>query len=154
MKKLALLFIIQILFVSYGSNTFCSVDTKLKVPKDAGGTTSVIYEQNWEIVYNAVKFVLCHSEYDGSEFGDFLIDSAKEEKAIYFVSTTMKGYGIEIFFEPLSDEQVKVDFVTKGIINNPAIDALIQELPYLLEHGQQAYLEYTHSLALQKERER
>jgi len=60
MKKRALLFIIQILFVSYASNTFCSVDTKLKTPKDARETTSIIYEQNWETVYNAVKFVLCH----------------------------------------------------------------------------------------------
>jgi hypothetical protein len=149
-----LLFIIQILFVSFASNTFCSVNTKLKTPKDAREATSVIYEQNWETVYNAVEFVLCHSEYDGVEYGDFLIDSAEEEKAIHFVSATMEGYGVEIFFEPLSNDQVKVDFVKKGIINNPAIDALIQELPYLLEHGQQAYLEYTHNLALKRERER
>jgi len=143
MKKLVLLFIIQILFVSYASNTFCSVNTKLKTPKDAREATSVIYEQNWETVYNAVEFVLCHSEYDGMEYGDFLIDSAKEEKAIHFISATMEDYGVEIFFEPL-----------RGIINNPAKDALIEELPYLLEHGQQAYLEYTHNLALQRKRER
>jgi len=154
MKKLVQVIILSLLFVSYASNTFCSVDTKLKTPKDARETTSIIYEQNWETVYNAVKFVLCHSEYEGAEYGDFWIVSDKEEKAIHFVSAIMEGYGVEIFFEPLNDAQVKVDFVKIGIINNPAIDVLIEELPYLLEHGQQAYLEYTHNLALQRKRER
>ena len=56
-----------------------------------------------------------------------------------------------IFFEPLSDKKTKVSFVKTSFsgsaINQGVIYAIPKEVNYLLRHGKQSYLEYTHKLA-------
>lgn len=152
MKKLVLLFIIQLLFVFSASIAFCSMVSKIEDKRNEGKATIVIYEKDWETLYSAVKFVLRHSEgIDTNAL--YSIDPAIEEKAIFFLS---RGAGVGIFFEPINDNRTRVEYIKAHFQIEPSltVDVLIEELPYLLEHGQEAYRKYTRNLALQKERER
>jgi hypothetical protein len=156
MKKLTLPLVALFLFVAfYASTGCCTTINDLEARRDAGKKTSVVYEQDWETVYAAVKFVWRHSEnpFIAEQYGRSWIDYAIEEKAIYS-STSFVGIGI--FFEPISPYQTKVDYVTSGYIgyHQGIIDATIEELPYLLKNGRKAYREYTNNLAIQKEKKR
>jgi hypothetical protein len=150
MKKLALLLVAVSLFVAfYASIGFCSIINDLEAKRDAGNAVTVVYEQDWETIYAAVKFVWRHSENRSiaEQYGRSWIDYAIEEKAIYSY-TSLNGIGI--FFEPLTPYQTKVHYVLSGYIAffQGILDATIKELPYLLEHGQKGYREHTKNLSL------
>ena len=152
MKKLAQLIMIIPLFLFLSvSNAFCTMISKLEAKRAKGKATSIVYEYDWETVYDAAQFVIRHSENYIVYANGF--DYAKEEKAIYFIGP---GPGVGFFFKPLEDNRAEVDYVKIGVYTTPSaiVNAVIEELPYLLENGQKAYREYTHKLKLQKERER
>ena len=148
LKKLILLLVTVSLFVAlYASNAFCSIINDLEAKRDAGNAVTVVYEQDWETLYAAVKYIWRHSEnrFIAEQYGRAWIDYAVEEKAIYsFTSLT----GIGIFFEPLTPFQTKVHYVISGYIAyfQGILDATMKELPYLLEYGQKNYREYTKNL--------
>ncbi|PLX51573.1 MAG: hypothetical protein C0612_05515 [Desulfobulbaceae bacterium] len=79
------------------------------------------------------------------------IDNAKEDKVIYVSVSATGSAALGIFFEPLSDKKTKVNFVKASFsgsaINQGVIYAIPKEVNYLLRHGKQSYLEYTHKLA-------
>jgi len=155
MNNLVPLFvIIPCLFVFYASNAISTLVTDFDTKRDAGEATSVVYNNDWETVYDAVKYVLRHSENISISvtYVTFCIDSAIEEKAIYYHG---RGVGVGIFLKPLADNRTQVDYVDYGFDPYPKgiVKAIIEELPYLLEHGQKAYREYTHKLKVQWDKE-
>jgi len=147
-KSVLIFIIIPLLFIFYASNVlYASVIKDIETKRDAGKTISVVYEQNWETVYDAAKFVLRHSEDMNITFqyAELLVDYAIEDKAIYTTRNSKAGYGV--FFEPISDNLTKVDCAANGFLNEEIVlFHFIEELSYLLDHGQQAYRQYTHKL--------
>jgi hypothetical protein len=148
MKKLSIIIIALSLFSTlYASTGSCTVITRLEEKRAEGKFTTVTYEYDLETVFNAIRFIMRHSEdgYITNQFEDFHTDYAIEEKAIYNYSGQS---GIGVFLEPLSPKRTKVDFVFRGLglKYKPTVESLNIELPYLLEHGEQAYREYTHQL--------
>ena len=73
------------------------------------------------------------------------------DKVIYVPVSATGPVALGIFFEPLSDKKTKVSFVKSSFsgsaINQGVIYAIPEEVNYLLRHGKQSYLEYTHKLA-------
>jgi hypothetical protein len=148
MKKLFIIIISLSLFSTiYASTGSCTIITRLEEKRAEGKFTTVTYEYDLETVFNAIKFVMRHSEdgYIAKRLGKFHTDYAIEEKAIYNYSGQS---GIGVFLEPLSPKRTKVDFVFRGfgVGLKYTVESLNLELPYLLEHGEQAYREYTHQL--------
>jgi len=154
MKKLALLLVAVSLFVAfYASNALCSTINKLEAKRNAGNKTSVVYEQKWGIVYDAVKLVWRQSENNTISYmyEMFFVDYAADEKSIFAFRGNSKAIGV--FFEPLSDNRTNVDFVFYGDALQLTIDNSIEELTYFLKHGYQAYLRYTTEKEFQRKKE-
>jgi len=108
---------------------------------------------DWETAYDAVMYVFRHSEnsFISRLYKLSKIDNAKEDKVIYVPVSATGPVALGIFFEPLSDKKTKVSFVKSSFsgsaINQGVIYAIPEEVNYLLRHGKQSYLEYTHKLA-------
>ena len=153
-NKAVLIFIIPLLFVFCAATVIrASVVKDIDAKRDAGKTIYVVYEQDWETVYAAAKFVMHNSKNMdiGIRYPEFLLDHAIENKAIYTSRNSLAGYGV--FFEPLGANRTKVDCVATGIRNDEIVLFLfIEELSYLLDHGKQAYRQYT--LKLQEKRQK
>ena len=154
MKKLDLLFIIPILLSA------CTPIKDLETPKDletkrAAGEEelTVFLGGDWETVYDAVMYVFRHSKnsFILRLYKHSIIDNAKEDKVIYVSVSATGSAALSIFFEPLSDKKTKVNFVKASFsgsaINQEEIYKIPEEVNYLLRHGKQSYLEYTHKLA-------
>jgi hypothetical protein len=82
------------------------------------------------------------------------VDFATDDKAIYCFGNVRMG----LFFEPLNDNQTRVDYVRDGILDQATlsaekIDLTIKEVSYLLKHGQQKYREYTKKMREQWDKE-
>jgi hypothetical protein len=152
MKKLILLIFVIFLFVFPAANGLGATIKTLETMRDEGYTTPVIYEQDWETVYNAVKYVWRHSENTGisQQYGLSVIDYATEDKAIYVTYPTNGSTGIGIFFKPLRNNRTRVDYVYAGfsvsVFKQGIIDSFVDEVAYFLAHNQQEYREYTHKL--------
>ena len=105
---------------------------------------------DWETVYDAVMYVFRHSEnsFISRLYKLSKIDNTKEDKVIYVPVSATGPVALGIFFEPLSDKKTKVSFVKTSFsgsaINQGVIYAIPEEANYLLRHGKQSYLEYTH----------
>ncbi len=154
MKKLSIIIIaLSLFFTLYASTGSCTTITRLEQYRAEGKFTTVTYEYGWETVFNAIRFIMRHSEdgYITNQFEDFHTDYAIEEKAIYNYGAQS---GIGVFLEPLNPKQTKVDFVFRGMGMGlkSAVEVLNMELPYLLEHGEEAYRKYTHQLQKRWER--
>jgi hypothetical protein len=131
-----------------------SVINAIQTQKDSGRTIYAVYEQNWETVYDAAKFVLRHSENKdiGMKYPQSFVDFAVEDKAIYSTRNSKAGYGV--FFEPLGEYRTKVDCAATGIQKDEIVLVLFfEELSYLLDHGQQAYCQYTLKLEEKRQKE-
>jgi hypothetical protein len=108
---------------------------------------------DWETAYDAVMYVFRHSEnsFISRLYKLSKIDNAKEDKVIYVPVSATGPVALGIFFEPLSDKKTKVSFVKTSFsgsaINQGVIYTIPEEVNYLLRHGKQSYLEYTHKLA-------
>ena len=152
MKKLILLIFVIFPFVFPAANGFGATIKTLETTKDEGYTTPVVYEQDWETVYAAFKYVWRHSENPdiSQQYGLSVVDYATEDKAIYVTYPTSGSTEIGIFFKPLRNNRTKVDYVYDGSIESVfkkgIIDSIVDEVAYFLGHGQQAYREYTHKL--------
>ena len=154
MKKLALLFIIPILLSACTTIKDLETNKDLETKRAAGEEELTVFlGGDWETAYDAVMYVFRHSEnsfilrlYKLSK-----IDNAKEDKVIYVPVSATGPVALGIFFEPLSDKKTKVSFVKSSFsgsaINQGVIYAIPEEVNYLLRHGKQSYLEYTHKLA-------
>ena len=154
LKKLALLLIAVSLFVLvYASIGFCAQSTIIENLKDKSKKSSVVYEQKWGIVYDAVKFIWRNSANINilNMYEKFVVDYAADEKVIYAFRGNSKAIGV--FFEPLSDNRTNVDFVFYGDGLQLIIDSSVEELTYLLKHGQQAYLRHTCEKEFQRKKE-
>jgi hypothetical protein len=152
MKKLILLIFVIFLFVFPAANGLGATIKTLETMRDEGYTTPVVYEQDWETVYTAVKYVWRHSENTGisQQYGLSVIDYATEDKAIYVTYPTRGSTEIGIFLKPLRNNRTRVDYVYAGsivsVFQQGIIDSIADEVAYFLKHGQQAYREYTHKL--------
>jgi hypothetical protein len=152
MKKLILLIFVIFLVVFTAVNSFGATIKTLETMKDQQYTTPVIYEQDWETVYAAVKYVWRHSENTGisQQYGLTVIDYATEDKAIYVTYPTSGSTEIGIFFKPLRNNRTRVDYVYAGsivsVFQQGIIDSIVDEVAYFLTHSQQEYREYTHKL--------
>jgi hypothetical protein len=152
MKKLILLIFVIFLFVFPAANCFGATIKTLETTKDEGYTTPVVYEQDWETVYAAVKYVWRHSENNdiSQQYGLSVVDYATEDKAIYVTYPTSGSTEIGIFFKPLRNNRTRVDYVYDGSIQSVfkkgIIDSIVDEVAYFLAHNQQEYREYTHKL--------
>lgn len=152
MKKLILLIFTIFLFVFPAANGFGATINALETMKDEGYTTPVFYEQNWETVYVAIKYVWRHSEntWISQQYGLSVVDYATEDKAIYVTYPTRGSTEIGIFFKPLRNNRTRVDYVYDGstisVFKQGILDSIIDEVAYLLAHNQQEYREYTHKL--------
>jgi hypothetical protein len=152
MKKLILLIFVIFLVVFTAVNSFGATIKTLETMKDQQYTTPVIYEQDWETVYAAVKYVWRHSENTGisQQYGLTVIDYATEDKAIYVTYPTSGSTEIGIFFKPLRNNRTRVDYVYAGsivsVFQQGIIDSIVDEVAYFLAHNQQEYREYTHKL--------
>ena len=151
MKKLALLFVI-FLFVFPAANGFGATIKTLETMRDEGYTTSVVYDQDWETVYAAFKYVWRHSENPdiSKQYGLSVIDYATEDKAIYVTYPASGSTEMGIFFKPLRNNRTRVNYVYAGlyvsVFKKGIIDTIVDEVAYFLKHGQQEYREYTHKL--------
>ena len=151
MKKFALLlFTVCLLFALHPSSGHSTVINDLEAKRNNGDTTSVMYEYNINLVYNALRYVMRHSENGciSRQYGGNHIDFAPEDGAIYSYDG---NDGIGIFFSKLANKKTKVDYVyTDGLFNGSlkcSVGAIIDELPFLLKNkNKKAYLEYTHKL--------
>jgi len=152
MKKLALFVIVIFLFVFPAENGFSATIKSLETTKDEGYTTPVIYEQDWETVYAAVKYVWRHSENTdiSQQYGLSVVDYATEDKAIYVTYPTRGSTEIGIFFKPLSNNRTRVDYVYDGsiisVFKKGIIDSIVDEVAYFLTHNKQEYREDSHKL--------
>jgi len=152
MKKLILLIFIIFLFVFPAANSFGATIKTLEAMKDEEYTTPVIYEQDWETVYAAFKYVWRHSENTGisQQYGLSVIDYATEDKAIYVTYPTSGSTEMGIFFKPLRNNRTRVDYVYAGstvsVFQQGIIDSIVDEVAYLLAHNQKDYRDYTHKL--------
>lgn len=159
MKKSTLLMLnVSLLFIFFPSIVYCTVINELEAKRNNGDATSVIYENEVGLVYKALRYIIRHSENEciSKQYNGYHTDFAPEEGAIYNYEDNS---GIGIFFNKLNDNKTKVDFVyTEGFLDrNPkcATESIIQELPFLLKNkNTKAYLEYTHKLRLEWEKER
>ena len=147
MKKLILLIFVIFLFVFPAANGLGATIKTLETMRDEGYTTPVIYEQDWETVYNAVKYVWRHSENTGisQQYGLSVIDYATEDKAIYVTYPTNGSTGIGIFFKPLRNNRTRVDYVYDGSIESVykkgIIDSIVDEVAYFLTHNKQELIQ-------------
>ena len=152
MKKLMLLIFVIFLFVFPAANGFGTTIKTLETMKDEGYTTPVFYEQDWETVYAAVKYVWRHSENTGisQQYGLSVVDYATEDKAIYVIYPTRGSTEIGIFFKTLRNNRTRVDYVYAGSIVSVymqgIIDSIVAEVAYFLAHNQKEYREYTHKI--------
>jgi hypothetical protein len=152
MKKLILLIFVILLFVFPAASGFCATIKTLETIKDEGYTTPVVYEQDWETVYAAVKYVWRHSENNdiSQQYGLTVVDYATEDKAIYVTYPASGSTEIGIFFKPLRNNRTRVDYVYDGstisVFKQGIIDSIVYEVAYFLTHDQQEYREYTHKL--------
>jgi hypothetical protein len=101
MKKLILLNFVIFLFVFPAANVFGATIKTLETKRDEGYATSVVYEQDWETVYAAVKYVWRHSENTGisQQYVVSVIDYATEDKAIYVNYPANGSAGMGFFFK-------------------------------------------------------
>ena len=153
LKKLTLFVAVSLFVVSHASISFCVQINILENLKNRGKKSSVVYEQKWGIVYDAVKIVWDQSENINisNMYKMFLVEYAPNEKAIFAFRGNSKAIGV--FFEPLSDNRTNVDFIFYGDSLQSTIDNSIEELTYLLKHGYQAYLSYTCEKEFQRKKE-
>jgi hypothetical protein len=153
LKKLTLFVAVSLFVVSHASISFCVQINILENLKNRGKKSSVVYEQKWGIVYDAVKIVWDQSENINisNMYKMFLVEYAPNEKAIFAFRGNSKAIGV--FFEPLSDNRTNVDFMFYGDSLQSTIDNSIEELTYLLKHGYQAYLRYTCEKEFQRKKE-
>ena len=163
MKKITLLILTASLLLNFcPSIAFSTVVNELEAKRSNGDATTLMYEYEAGLVFNAIRYILRHSENEciSKQYGEYHTDFAPEEGGIYNYDGNS---GIGMFFVKLPDDKTKVDFVyTDSFLNkNPkcSVEAIIEELPFLLENRDtKAYLEYTHKLheewEKQKERER
>ena len=154
MKKLALLFIIPILLSACTTIKDLETNKDLETKRAAGEEELTVFlGGDWETVYDAVMYVFRHSEnsFISRLYKLSKIDNAKEDKVIYVSVSATGSAALGIFFEPLSDKKTEVNFVKASFsgsaINQGVIYAIPEEVSYLLRHGKQSYLEYTHKLA-------
>jgi len=152
MKKLVLIVIVMFLFVFPATNGLGATIKTLETTKDEGYTTPVVYEQDWETVYAAVKYVWRHSENPdiSQQYGLTVVDYATEDKAIYVTYPTRGSTEIGIFFKTLRNNRTRVDYVYDGsiisVFRKGIIDSIVDEVAYFLAHNKQEYREYTHKL--------
>lgn len=164
MKKLTLLLVI--LFVFYASVAFCAQGNdynELLFAKNSDEATSVIYEQDWETVYNAVSYVWRHSERSCIKNYSLMsvLDFAKVEKAIYAKQIMRRSTKMAFFFEPLRENLTKVYYVTvadgasleERFNFKCYINTSIEEVAYFLKHDLQEYHNYTYNMQVEKEKE-
>ena len=153
LKKMTLFVAVSLFVVSHASTSFCFQITILENLKNSGKKSSVIYEQKWGIVYDAVKLVWRQSENNTISYmyEMFFVDYAADEKSIFAFRGSNKAIGV--FFEPLSDNRTNVDFVFYGDALQLTIDNSIEEVTYFLKHGYQAYLRYTTEKEFQRKKE-
>ena len=144
---------VSLFVVSLASISFCAQITILENLKNRGKKSSVVYEQKWGLVYDAVKLVWRSSSNNNilNMYEKFFVDYQADEKAIYAFRGSSKAVGV--FFEPLSDNKTNVDFVFYGDGLQLIIDNSIDEITYLLKHGSQAYLRYTLEKEFQRKKE-
>ena len=152
MKRFAILMsTVGLLFTFLPSIGHSTVINELEAKRGNGGATSVTYEYPVSLVFNALRYVIRHSENGciSRQYGGSHIDFAPEEGAIYSYDG---NDGIGIFFTKTPDnKKTRVDYVyTDGFLNSNlkcSTEAMIHELPFLLEiKNTKAYLEYTHKL--------
>lgn len=150
MKKLILLIFLIFLFVFPAANGLGATVNTLETMRDEGYTTSVVYDQNWETVYAAFKYVWRHSENPdiSKQYRLSVIDYATEDKAIYVTYPASESTEMGIFFKPLRNNQTRVDYVYAGlyvsVYKKGIIDGIVDEVAYFLKHSQQEYRQYTH----------
>jgi len=134
----------MVFFVSCGAApNFRAVEMK----REKGEYTEVIYDYNWELVWDSMRFVLKHTEAKWLVYrvSGHNIDYDKNEKMITMTST-FGGYDIVIWFFPIGDSKTKVQYVAWGYPNpygNWAIEQLVDELNIYLEKGEVAFREAT-----------
>ena len=165
MKKITLLmFALGLLFSFHPSTGRCSLINELDAKRNNGDAESVTYEHEAGLVFNALRYVMRHSENEciSKQYGSYHTDFAPEEGAIYNYDGNS---GIAIFLNKLPDNKTRVDYAyTDSFLNkNPkcSVESLMQEVPFLLENrNTKTYLEYTRKLreewdkAKEKERAR
>ena len=99
MKKLALVFIIPLFFVFFATVVLSTNILVLENKRDAGDSTTVIYNKDWETVYSAVKYVWRHSENASisQQYGVCFLDYATEDKAIYATYSFTGATNVGVF---------------------------------------------------------
>ena len=150
-KKYLLILLISLCFS-------CATVRDIEIKRDAGKSIVVIYDYNWETVYNAMRYVYRHTENKliATYYPDAM-DFTKTEKTIWINDYYVYGcilFGI--FFTSINESKTKVEFVKANLIENveiyqQMIDQIIDESKYYLENDPDAYKEYTHQKRLEEE---
>ena len=146
MKRL-LLTGIAVLFL--GSLMGCANIQDVERERMTGNVIKHNYPYDWETVYNAMNYVIRHSEIDAVRlrYLSSHVDLSKDEKTITIIYTYVASVDMIIFFIP-KDDGVDVEFAKGGYVGagwrTSAIKTIIEETDYYLKHGKGEYKEYTH----------
>ena len=129
----------------------CATGKDIERKKEAGDySLAELYEYNWEAVYDAMKFVWEHSENHWLSVSvrfDYVIE---EKRMLLWTKGCLPSFAdwvvMTIFFEPQGESKTRVLFVIplSSIGWKTMIHHLNHETHYYLDHGEDAYLKYTH----------
>ena len=142
-KLLTASLLVSTLCISCGAaRNFKEVEAK----RDKGEYTEVIYDYNWELVWDSMRFVMRHTEAKWLAYRTASdVDYDKTGKIITMISD-FGGYDIVIWFYPIEHSKTKVQYLAWGYPNpygEWGIEQLIEELNVYLEHGEEAFREIT-----------
>jgi len=136
MKRILLIAIIFTLCTSCLSLTSINDFDKRR---SAADTKRAVYNQKWDIVYDAVLYVMARSENRGinSIYSLYQRDLLKDQRLIVLTNASY-GKAMVIFFTPLNESQTRVEFVESAWFGK-IIDNVIKESKYYLEYGPDKY---------------
>jgi hypothetical protein len=145
MKKIALFFSVTCLLCA------CATIQTIEKKRAAGDIIATRYDYNWEEVASAIKYIIRHSERPTVSMRSkgAVIDYEPEERAMWLKYVFDGTIDMGIFFVPLDPSKTKVEFVKGGFTGSAfreqAIEIIIDESKFYLNHNGIGYKEYTHS---------
>jgi hypothetical protein len=146
MKRILLLAISMLL-----SSSCLPVTTVQDIEKKTASEDfiGILYEHNWEEVYDAISFVWSHSEVFpiSLRYQESNTDYARQERAIWVKFKGERSIDMAILLEPRGASKTYVQFVEgdpADYLRSKAIQYMIDESKFYLENGEKAYTKYTH----------